>query len=185
VSDAKTLRIALAQLNLIVGDVAGNTRRIIDTMGHAREAGAGLVLFPELAVCGYPPEDLLFHAGLRKQVAQALDEIRGSSKGLIAVVGYPEYADKDIYNAAAAFGDGRLIANYRKHCLPNYSVFDEERYFTVGDTPCVIEAGGIRVGLTICEDVWEAEPCRRAAAAAGLCGAREQRLRRQRPLHRG
>jgi len=165
VSDAKTLRIALAQLNLVVGDVAGNTRRIIDTMGHAREAGAGLVLFPELAVCGYPPEDLLFHAGLRKQVARALDEIRSRSKGLIAVVGYPEYADKDIYNAAAAFGDGRLIANYRKHCLPNYSVFDEERYFTVGDTPCVIEAGGIRVGLTICEDVWEAEPCRRAAAA--------------------
>ncbi|UCG73097.1 MAG: NAD+ synthase [Chromatiales bacterium] len=164
-SDNNSLRIALAQLNLVVGDVAGNTRRMIDTIQQARGAGAGMVLFPELAVCGYPPEDLLFHAGLRKQVAGAMNEIGRACTGLVAVVGYPEYTDSSIYNAAAAFRDGRLVANYRKHCLPNYMVFDEARYFEVGNEPCVIDVNGIRVGLTICEDVWEAEPCRLAAAA--------------------
>ena len=164
-ADSPDLRIALAQLNLLVGDVAGNTQRILQSLHEARDAGAGLVLFPELAVCGYPPEDLLFHAGLRQQVANSLETIRENSTDLIAVVGYPEYADKGIYNSAVAFRGGEVLGNYRKHCLPNYSVFDEERYFEVGDAPCVINAGGIRVGLTICEDVWEAEPCREAAAA--------------------
>jgi NAD+ synthase (glutamine-hydrolysing) len=165
VSEPSALRIALAQLNLVVGDVAGNRDRIVAALGDARAGGAHLVLLPELAVCGYPPEDLLFHAGLRKQVAAAMPVIARASAGLTAVVGYPEYADGAIYNAAAVFRDGRQVANYRKHCLPNYSVFDEERYFEVGDQPCVIEVQGVRVGLAICEDIWEAAPCRRAVAA--------------------
>jgi NAD+ synthase (glutamine-hydrolysing) len=164
VSDPE-LRIALAQVNLLVGDVEGNTCRIIQALDDARSMDANLVLFPELAVCGYPPEDLLFHAGLRQQVADAVAKIGRATAGLTAVVGYPEYTDQGIYNAAAVFSDGTLIGNYRKRCLPNYSVFDEERYFEVGDEPCVIDVQGIRVGLTICEDVWETEPCRQAAAA--------------------
>jgi NAD+ synthase (glutamine-hydrolysing) len=160
-----TLRIALAQLNLVVGDVAGNRTRIIAILERARAEGAHLVLFPELAVCGYPPEDLLFHAGLRKQVVAAMAEIVGATAGLTAVVGYPEYTDAGIYNAAAVLHDRKQIANYRKHCLPNYSVFDEERYFEVGEDVCVIDVNGIRVGVTVCEDVWEPEPCRRAVAA--------------------
>jgi NAD+ synthase (glutamine-hydrolysing) len=159
------LRIALAQLNLLVGDVPGNARRIVAAIDEARAAGAHLVLFQELAVCGYPPEDLLFHAGLRAQVAEALEQITAASRGITVVLGYPEYADDSIYNAAAVISDGRQQANYRKHCLPNYSVFDEERYFEPGSEACVVEVAGQRVGITICEDVWEHQPAARAAAA--------------------
>ena len=159
------LRIALAQLNLLVGDVPGNCRRMIASIAEAREAGADLVLFQELAVCGYPPEDLLFHAGLRKQVTAAMAELTAAAQGITVVLGYPEYLDGTIYNSAAVLADGRLAANYRKHCLPNYAVFDEQRYFSPGDEALVVEIAGARVGITICEDVWESEPCRLAAAA--------------------
>jgi NAD+ synthase (glutamine-hydrolysing) len=160
-----TLRIALAQVNLSVGDVAGNTCRIIDSLHELRQLGADLVLFPELAVCGYPPEDLLFHAGLRRQVGAAMDSIRAASAGLTAVVGYPEYAEDRIYNAAAVYRDGQLLASYRKQLLPNYRVFDEQRYFTAGAEPVVIDVAGTRVGLTICEDIWSPAPVALAAAA--------------------
>ncbi len=159
------LRIALAQLDLNVGDVAGNTQRIIETMQQAAAQGAQLVLFQELAVCGYPPEDLLFHAGLRAQVADALTEITAAAKDVTVVLGYPEYVGETIYNSAAILASGNQIANYRKQCLPNYAVFDEQRYFAPGNQPLVIEVGGLRVGITICEDVWEAEPCVQAAQA--------------------
>ena len=159
------LRIALAQLNLLVGDVPGNARRIIGSLAAARDAGAQLVLFQELAVCGYPPEDLLFHAGLRDQVGDALAQIAAATDGITAVVGFPEYDGELIYNAAAVFADGEEVGRYRKHCLPNYAVFDEERYFAPGHEPLVVEVASARVGVTICEDVWEAEPCRLAAAA--------------------
>lgn len=155
-----TLRITLAQLNLLVGDIGGNVGRIVAALAAARTGGSHLVVFPELALCGYPPEDLLFHAGLRRQVTQALDEVRAATAGISALVGYPEYtADGTIFNAAVLFTDGAAVANYRKRLLPNYSVFDEQRYFRAGDRPVVTSVRGVPVGIGICEDVWDARPC--------------------------
>jgi NAD+ synthase (glutamine-hydrolysing) len=160
------LRIALAQIDLFVGDVEGNTTRIIEYTSEARDRlQADLVLFPELAICGYPPEDLLFHAGLRRQVERGFERIRANTQGITVVVGYPEYADGGIYNAAAVIGDGVVIANYRKHLLPNYLVFDEKRYFRSGSEPAVVAIQGMRIGILICEDVWEPGPAQQAAAA--------------------
>lgn len=160
-----SLRIALAQLNLFVGDVAGNTQRLIDTSAQARdEMRADLVLFPELSLSGYPPEDLLFHSGLRRQVRTALDRVRTETSGITVVAGYPEYAEEGIYNAAAVLCDGETVANYRKQELPNYSVFDEKRYFEHGLDTSIFELKGIRIALLICEDVWEPNPARAAKA---------------------
>jgi NAD+ synthase (glutamine-hydrolysing) len=160
------LRIAMAQLNLFVGDVEGNSRRVIETSARARdELHADLVLFPELTLSGYPPEDLLFHGGMQRQVNTALDQLRAQIHGITAMVGYPEYSEGTIYNAAALLRDGALIANYRKQYLPNYLVFDEKRYFNAGTQSTVVEIKGIRVGLLICEDIWEAEPAKLAAEA--------------------
>jgi NAD+ synthase (glutamine-hydrolysing) len=158
-----SLRIALAQLNLFVGDVAGNTQRLIDASAQARDdMGADLVLFPELSLCGYPPEDLLFHSGLRRQVNTALDRVRNETSGITVVAGYPEYVDDQIYNAAAVLCDGETVANYRKQELPNYSVFDEKRYFQHGRATSIFELKGIRIALLICEDIWEPNPARAA-----------------------
>jgi NAD+ synthase (glutamine-hydrolysing) len=168
------LRIALAQLNLLVGDVQGNAVRIRETAQRARRLGADLVVFPELTLCAYPPEDLLFHRGLRIQVEQALAalarDVDDPAAGMPAIlVGYPEYEGSSsaptIYNAARLLVPGRPAVNYRKQCLPNYRVFDEKRYFTAGSGPVVTELGGVKLGLAICEDVWEAEPARAARAA--------------------
>jgi len=164
------LRIALAQQDFPVGDVSGNTDKIIAVLRQVRQAGnADLVVFPELAMCGYPPEDLLFHAGLRRQVAEGLERIRAESADPGVLVGYPEFADQRIYNSVALFAGGRQLANYRKCCLPNYSVFDEQRYFTPGGDPAVVEFRGYRLGLGICEDIWQpALPARAVAAGAEL-----------------
>jgi NAD+ synthase (glutamine-hydrolysing) len=160
-----TLNLAFAQLDFVVGDVPGNVARIVAALGEARSAGADLVVFPELALCGYPPEDLLFHAGLRRQVGAALAEVRVATRGIAALVGYPEYADSGIYNSAALLAGGELRANYRKRVLPNYSVFDEQRYFRTGTDTTVVELGGVRVGVAICEDIWVPGPCRAARDA--------------------
>ncbi len=161
-----SLCIALAQLNLFVGDVGGNAQRVIDASAEARDRlKADLVLFPELALSGYPPEDLLFHKGMKRQVAAAMERVRSEVKGVSVMVGYPDYADDNIYNAAALVRDGKIVANYHKQELPNYSVFDEKRYFRPGQESCVVEMKGIRVGLLICEDVWEPKPARAAHAA--------------------
>jgi NAD+ synthase (glutamine-hydrolysing) len=161
-----SLRIALAQLNLFVGDVAGNTKRVIDTAGEARDRlAADLVLFPELSLCGYPPEDLLFHKGMRRQVATALERVRAEVRGPAVMVGYPDYADDGIYNAAALIRDGEILANYRKQELPNYRVFDEKRYFKHGQDTRIVELKGIKVALLICEDIWEPKPAQAAKAA--------------------
>lgn len=158
-----SLRIALAQLNLFVGDVAGNTQRIIASSAEARDRlQADLVLFPELSLSGYPPEDLLFHNGLRQQVKTALDRVRQETSGITVVTGYPEYVEQDIYNSAAVLRDGVTVANYRKQELPNYAVFDEKRYFQSGRDTCIVELKGIRVALIICEDVWFPSPARAA-----------------------
>jgi NAD+ synthase (glutamine-hydrolysing) len=169
-SGSPELRLALAQQDFPVGDVSGNTEKIIAVLRQVREAkSADLVVFPELAMCGYPPEDLLFHAGLRRQVAEGLARIAAESGQVAVLVGYPEYADQHIYNSVALFAAGKQLANYRKCCLPNYSVFDEQRYFTPGSAPVVVDFRGIKLGLGICEDIWQPElPARAAAAGAEL-----------------
>jgi NAD+ synthase (glutamine-hydrolysing) len=167
-------RIALAQLDLLVGDVRGNAARVRETALRARRMGADLVVFPELTLSGYPPEDLLFHRGLRIQVELALNglasDVDDPQSGLPALlVGYPEYegtgSEPTIYNAARLLVPGRLPVNYRKQCLPNYRVFDEKRYFTPGNRPEVVEFAGVKLGLAICEDVWEPQPAQAARAA--------------------
>jgi NAD+ synthase (glutamine-hydrolysing) len=165
-----TLRIALAQIDLAVGDVAGNTVKILDYAARARdELRADLVVFPELSVCGYPPEDLLFHAGLRMRTEQAMVEIRDSVRGIAILVGFPEYVDEHIYNSCAVLKDGEVLCAYRKQTLPNYSVFDEERYFSKGKDAAVFRMNGIAIGLTICEDIWQPGPTVAARAAGAEC----------------
>ncbi|HTP40311.1 MAG TPA: NAD+ synthase [Steroidobacteraceae bacterium] len=160
------LKIALAQLNLLVGDVRGNLRRVIqETERAGQELGADLVLFPELTLCGYPPEDLLFHRGLRVQIDQALAELNASITDVGVLVGYPEYEGDAIYNAARLVEHGTVQARARKACLPNYQVFDEKRYFRPGSHTSVVNYRGFRLGLLICEDIWEVEPARAAKAA--------------------
>ncbi len=164
-ADAAVL-IVMAQLDLQVGDVDGNTSRIIEAAVSARdEYGADVVVFPELALTAYPPEDLLLRDGMRQRVARALTRLRESVHGIHMVVGYPEYTAECAFNAACVLRDGKKIANYRKHRLPNYSVFDEVRYFRPGDSATVFEVNGLALGVTICEDIWEPEPAAMAAAA--------------------
>lgn len=160
------ITVALAQLDLVVGDVSGNTARIIEYADRARdELQADLIVFPELSVCGYPPEDLLFHSGLRMRVDAAVETIRRSVKGIAVLVGFPEYQGDNIFNACAVFKDGTVLAHYQKQFLPNYRVFDEKRYFTSGKTPAVFSLNGIRIGITICEDMWRAGPAVASRAA--------------------
>lgn len=160
------ITVALAQLDLVVGDVAGNTDKILAYATRAHdEMRADLVVFPELSISGYPPEDLLFHSGLRKRVIESIEKIRTSVRDIAVLVGFPEYEEDHIYNSCAVFSDGKLLARYRKHLLPNYRVFDEERYFTAGKEAGVFALNGIRVGLNICEDVWQGGPPAASRAA--------------------
>ncbi|WP_370552375.1 MULTISPECIES: NAD+ synthase [unclassified Conexibacter] len=149
------LRLALCQLNATVGDIAGNERKIRDGIAAARGQQAQLVLFPELALTGYPPEDLLLKEHFLADAREALDRLAAETEGIVALVGFPERGD-DVYNALAVLADGEVQAIYRKMYLPNYGVFDEQRYFAAGDHGALIEVGGVKVGLTICEDIWEA-----------------------------
>ena len=161
-----SVSVALAQLDLVVGDVANNTARIIEYAERARdELRADIVAFPELSVCGYPPEDLLFHAGLRRRVEAAVEKVRGSVRGIAVLLGYPEYVEGSIFNACAVFNDGQRLARYRKQLLPNYSVFDEERYFEAGSEAATFRLNGIRIGLQICEDLWRAGPAAKSRSA--------------------
>jgi NAD+ synthase (glutamine-hydrolysing) len=154
----RTLRIALAQVNTAVGDIDGNARLIIDTMAKAREDGAELVAFPELAITGYPPEDLVLHHRFVADNLAALDRVASEAHGIAAIVGFvdgsPERGEP-AYNAAAFLHEGAIASVYRKIHLPNYGVFDEERYFERGTECPVIDFGGVRIGVSICEDVWE------------------------------
>ena len=159
------MRIALAQIDPTVGDVQGNAARIAERLEEARKAGAAVMATPELAVCGYPPEDLLFHRGFRRRVEESMARLADAARGIDLLIGYPEYADGAIYNAAAWLRDGRRIANYRKQRLPNYQVFDDKRYFKPGDAFVAVELEGVRVAPIICEDVWHAD------VVAGACRA--------------
>ena len=159
------LTLALAQVNLLVGDVQGNLTRALNEAARARaEWGADLILFPELTLSGYPPEDLLFHRGLRTQIDKAVLDLAAAAPGIGLIVGYPEYAGTQIYNSAAVFRDGAQLALTRKSCLPNYRIFDEKRYFTPGTVPAVFECQGYQLGLLVCEDIWEPEAARSARA---------------------
>lgn len=161
------LRIALAQINVTVGALDQNRRRIAERMAQARDGGAAMVLFPELAVTGYPPEDLLFKPAFVRDARRAADSLAASSRGLTAVVGFLDQ-DRDgvLYNAAAVYSQGRRRAVYRKMILPNYGVFDEKRYFTPGTRPLVLECAEGKIGISICEDIWvEHGPCRVESSA--------------------
>jgi len=160
------MRLALCQMNATVGDIEGNAQRIREGMRAAGEAGAELVLFPELALTGYPPEDLLLKEHFLADAAAALRELAADARGLVAVVGYPERA-ADVYNAAAVLADGAVHAIYRKVYLPNYGVFDEQRYFQTGPGGAVIDLGRQRLGVTVCEDIWEPGPPASEEALAG------------------
>ncbi len=162
----RTLRVALAQIDTTVGDLPGNTAKIIEWIGRARSAGADLVAFPELAVTGYPPEDLVMRRSFVADNLAALDEIVRATKGIAAVVGFVDM-DDDIYNAAAIISDGKLVHRYHKQFLPNYGVFDENRYFQRGYEAPVFVIAGVDVGVNICEDIWYPDGPTRAQAAAG------------------
>ena len=151
------MRIALAQIDPTVGDIAGNAAKIASRIGEARKAGAALVVTPELALSGYPPEDLLFHRGFRRRVDESLAQLAEAARGIDLLVGYPEYSGGVLFNSAAWFRDGQRIANYRKQRLPNYQVFDEKRYFTQGDAFVTVDLGGVRIAPIICEDIWHAD----------------------------
>jgi NAD+ synthase (glutamine-hydrolysing) len=160
------LRVALAQIDTTVGDIEGNAAKIRESIARAREEGAMLVLFPELTLTGYPPEDLLLKTHFLDAAGEALDELASEVEGIVAIVGFPERAD-DVYNAAAVLADNRVAAVYRKVFLPNYSVFDEQRYFQSGPGGALVELNGVPIGLTICEDIWEPGPPATDEALAG------------------
>ncbi|QWF71315.1 NAD+ synthase [Methylomonas paludis] len=148
--------IALAQLNFSVADVSGNTAKIIDAAHRARQQQADLIVFPELCVSGYPPEDLLFRADFLQQIAQAVLEIARQTQGITVVIGYPKRQDHGLYNTAAVLADGEIQLEYYKNALPNYGVFDEQRYFIAGSEPALFTLNNTRLALTICEDIWRA-----------------------------
>ena len=163
----RRLRLGMAQINTTVGDFAGNTEKIVNSIGEARSLGVDLLTFPELAVCGYPPEDLLFKAQFVAENLRALKTVIEHSSGITIVIGFVD-AGQDIYNAAAVIHDGKLVDVYHKMLLPNYGVFDEKRYFHPGSKSPVYVVAGIGVGVNICEDIWyESGP----AAAQAQSGA--------------
>jgi len=154
----RKLRIGMSQINVTVGNFAGNTQKILEAIDKARSLRVDLVIFPELAICGYPPEDLLFKPQFIAENLRCLEKIVENTSGLAAVVGFVD-AKEDIYNAAAIINDGKLVAIYHKIYLPNYGVFDENRYFQAGEECPVYVIGGVGVGVNICEDIWyEAGP---------------------------
>ncbi|MCB2264073.1 MAG: NAD+ synthase [Candidatus Thiosymbion ectosymbiont of Robbea hypermnestra] len=160
------LRILVAQLNLLVGDVDGNRDQVIAAAVAARdEQRADLVVFPELTLTGYPPEDLLLRPELTERTQAALLRIAAETRGIALILGYPKATLGGLFNVAGLVGDGRVLAEYAKQLLPNYSVFDEKRYFQPGNGNGILAFRGVRIALTVCEDIWEEGPARRAAAA--------------------
>src|SRR6266849_3045470 len=162
----KIVRIGLAQINATVGDLEGNVRKIVDAIERARQRGVGLVAFPELAVPGYPPEDLLFKSAFIEANLRALDAVARATSGLTAVVGFVDKRE-DVFNAAAVIHDGRIAGVYHKHYLPNYGVFDENRYFQAGTETPVFTAGDMTFAVNICEDIWYPTGPTTAQALAG------------------
>lgn len=162
----KALNVVMGQLNLLVGDIPGNTQRIIDTARQAiTDHQADLVIYPELSLTAYPPEDLLLRPALAMRIERALQQLCDADLPTCLVVGFPQKEGGHLYNALAVIDHGRLLARYRKQCLPNYQVFDERRYFSEGSEPCIVPLFGTQVAFTICEDLWHEAPMRQAAEA--------------------
>jgi NAD+ synthase (glutamine-hydrolysing) len=163
----QTINVVMAQINLRVGDIEGNTNAIIS---YAKDAIANhkghIIVFPELALTGYPPEDLLLRPSLELRVNKALEKIKSAQLLIVCVVGFPQHLQGKLYNSLLVIEDGKELGVYQKQCLPNYQVFDERRYFARGDSACVLSLFGIRVAFTICEDMWETEPVAQAKAEA-------------------
>ena len=176
------MKLCMAQINTLVGDIAGNTQRVLEVSAAQRAAGAQVVVFPELTLTGYPPEDLLLRGDLLDRTEAALAKLCAELPAdLTVVVGYPRGQDGALFNSAGVISAGKLLAHYDKQCLPNYEVFDEKRYFAAGAEACVVNIDGLTVGLTICEDIWHAEPAAQAKAA----GAEMLININASPFHRG
>lgn len=148
------MRIALCQLDFTVGDISGNVRKVLDAMAKCRDYGAEIFIFPELALSGYPPEDLLFKKDFIRDVKMGLEKIAGEVREELLIIGFPEQSGDDLYNSAAILNNGRIAGTYKKACLPNYGVFDEKRYFTPGSDLVLLDCNGLRIGVNICEDIW-------------------------------
>ena len=162
----KKISIALAQLDFVVGDISGNTELIIETSKKAkRQYNADLIVFPELSISGYPPEDLLLHSGFKKRIIEASNKIQQEINGIDALVGYPEYQNGKIFNSCSVFSEKKEIVRYRKEALPNYSVFDEKRYFESDDNPVIFSVKGKKIGINICEDIWQEQAAIRSKDA--------------------
>ena len=180
--DHSALRLVMAQIDLLVGDISANSERVIESARRARdELDADLVVFPELTLTGYPPEDLLLRPGLQLLVDAALDRIRAQISGIHVLVGHPEQTSAGRFNTASLIFEGEILARCRKHHLPNFSVFDEKRYFVSGEGFCVADVAGVTLGVSICEDIWMPEPARAAADA----GARLLVNMNASPFHTG
>ena len=176
------LRLILAQINTLVGDIPGNTAKVLEAARMAvAQDDVDAVIFPELTLTGYPPEDLLLRPSLELRIERALGELQEASLPLALVVGYPRFKNGQLYNMAGVIESGKLIAEYAKQCLPNYQVFDEKRYFSAGDQPCVFNLKGIPTALSVCEDIWFAEPMAQAAGA----GAKLMLNLNASPYHQG
>jgi NAD+ synthase (glutamine-hydrolysing) len=159
------MKIAIAQINCTVGDLAGNAAKIADYARRAKAQGAEILLTPELSLCGYPPEDLLLRDGFYRACDLALFDLAQQVSGITLLVGHPHQVGEKRFNAASILRDGKIVATYHKHALPNHSVFDEERYFAHGSEPCLIEMDGVKFGINICADVWHEQAAIRAKEA--------------------
>ena len=177
------MKVVMCQLNTWVGDITGNTAKVLASVAADSEPDAShLFVFPELTLTGYPPEDLLLRPALAEHVDKAIDHLkRELPPQAWVLIGYPRTQDGKLYNAAGMIHEGQLVAEYHKQCLPNYQVFDEKRYFSEGNAPCVIDVDGVKVGVTICEDIWHAEP----ADSARRGGAEILINLNASPFHRG
>ena len=182
------MKLAIAQINCVLGDLTGNTAKILQHAEQARQQGAQLLITPELSLCGYPPEDLLLRDGFYHACAQALADLAKKVSGIAVVVGHPHELNGKRYNAASLLRDGEIAATYLKHDLPNYSVFDEKRYFDHGSEPCVFEIENTRFALNICADIWEPDAARQARAAGAqvllVLNASPYAMRKQESRHR-
>ncbi len=176
------LRVAMAQIDLLVGDVAGNSAKVVEYAREARaQLNADVVLFPELTLTGYPPEDLLLRPAMQPQIDAALATVMRDVHGITVVLGYPHYEAGECFNAAIVIRDGEIQCRYHKQSLPNHSVFDEKRYFSAGTTPTVAEVNGVKIGLSICEDIWQPQ----VMAQAKQAGAQLMVTLNASPFHAG
>src|SRR6185437_313637 len=181
--DMPMLRFALAQYDFPVGALAANAARMRALANEARTKDASLIAFPEQSLCGYPAEDLLLRPGFLAGCENELHTLANDIDGIAAVVGHPD-SRGEVYNAASVIADGGIVATYHKQALPNYTVFDEKRWFRPGDEALVFTCEGVRTGLLVCEDIWEAEPAAKAAAAGDARGAAATTRARERPADR-